>query len=80
MRCRFFITPQARRFGTYHQEIQQADTHPETAPQDVNDRNQDISSRKSVKTGDELTESAPERNEREEDGWRVLVSPPTGYV
>lgn len=68
------------RHETYNQEIQQADTHPKTSPQDVDDRDQDIPSRETVQTGDKLSKPSPDGDEREEDGRRVLASPPTGNV
>lgn len=63
---------------TYHQQIQHPDAHPEATPENVYYRHQHVSRRVPVQPRDELSQPAPEGDEREECRRRVRPAPPAG--
>lgn len=61
---------------TYHKEIQESNSHPESSPQGVYDRDQHISRDEPLQARYELRQSSKSRDEGKEDERRFGVSIP----
>lgn len=74
--------PRPRRIldTTHHEEPNQARTHPEAPPQDVNHGDQRVSRGVTEQTGNKLAETTPEGDKGKEDRGRVQAPPPLSDV